>query len=409
MRRKLLYGLIIVFAAVISGANAYLLQAQYRKYQTVNSAAVATLSVTASSKIANAKQKAIVADKQGQQVSQGLYAFSELGHSKIDPKEFSAQLVVASNEALGANYVLADASDGVLSANKLTSGWTLQTINSDPMWAPGACSSKPTFFLQKHYIFIDDGKTLPTDKYDSYVVFDLLTQKFRYFGGDNFTDTQAQKEKILSTVDENDQIVFYIDPSDSQGPLSGSSSFKHSRANSAGYIIRRVIDPATLRYTDYHLNYTVPQDPAFAYYYVDIGSDSNELISITSDTSNTYYSGTVSNNAINLTPKSAAAAPESFLSSPPDSLATKLDPILVKTLPALVANGAGDANSGQDNSHKFDITVLGSQGTLQYLDISNQQSEFSTPAVYDTSTDMVAPMTTQAVFGYGSYVPLGVF
>jgi hypothetical protein len=405
VKRAVIYGLIVVLVASGTGANAYLLQASYRAYRAAAAAPVA-LSLSAKSAVANAKQKTVGSRKQGELADTGLYKYEERDHSKIEAGDTNAQLVIASDEALGANYVLADTSDGTLGTNKFTTDWTLQTINKDAMWAPGACASKPTYFLQKHYIFIDDGKTLPTDKYNSYVVFDLLTQKFRYFGGDNFTDRQARQEKILSVVDENDQIVFYLDQSDDQGPLANSSSFKHARSDAPGYITRRVIDLATLHYTDYHLKFTLPQNPAFNYYYVNIDSGVDNLITISSDSTTDYYAGTVANNAIVLTPASASAQPPDETASPTDPLAAALDPLLAKALPAFLSSDGSNAEQG---SPRFEITTLGSQGSVQYLVATSRQNDYSTPVVYDASTSTVSPMTTQAVFDFTSYVPLWVF
>jgi hypothetical protein len=234
----------------------------------------------------------------------------------------------------------------------------------------------------------------------------MLAQKFRYFGGDSFTDQQATKEKILSVVDENDQMVFYIDPAHAHGPLAGSSSFKHASGYAPGYIIRRVIDLATLHYTDYKLTFSLPTDANLDYYYVAAGGGKDQLITISADTSDTYYSGKVVNNAIVLSAQSTTTVPATVGSSSVDQLAVTLSPTLAQALPAFLPqdNSSSDINSGPT----FNLNVLGTHGTEQYLVVSGNAG-FSTPVVYDSSAKAVDPMTTQTFLAWGNYVALGVF
>jgi hypothetical protein len=55
MKRKLLYGFIALLFVGGSGANAYFLQAEYRKYQSTVKAPT-VVSSTATSKVASAKR-----------------------------------------------------------------------------------------------------------------------------------------------------------------------------------------------------------------------------------------------------------------------------------------------------------------------------------------------------------------
>lgn len=405
MKERLFYiisGLILVGC---TGANAYYMQAAYRQYMEPSNRSIVTLAKQ--SDVANAKERAVSSGEQGEKFSEGSYTYTELDKSRIDSSDNAGQLVVASNNDERINYLLAFRSSSELTTSNINPGWVLHTLSTDPMWSPGACASKPTYFLQGKYIFIDDGRTKPTDKYNSYVVFDLLTQKFRYFGGDDFTDQQATKEKILAAVDQDDQIVFYIDPADDKGPLASSTSFKHARGYSASYIIRRVIDPLTLKYVDYKLPYTVPADGDFNFYYVSYGSSADELITLDSDTTDTYYSGKVSNNAISLSSQSLTVQSSDSGQTVGVSLDQKLSPALDKLLPDFVKHDASTQYSS--DGPDFGVTEIGSHGATKYLVATSNVNPYGTPVIYDADTNTLTPLTTQAILGWNDYVPLGVF
>jgi hypothetical protein len=402
MRRKILAYIIGALLFVTTAANGFFLYGTYADYHAKTTAKAALQSTQ--SKVTNAEQLNVGTDKQGTEAIRGTYAFEERDVSKIDPKQAAGQLLIASNESRNINYLVATGPDTELTSERITKNWTLQKLSSDPMWAPGACSSKPTFFLQHQYIFIDDGKTHPDDKYGSYVVFDMLAQKYRYFGGNNFTDIQATKEKILKVTDENDQIVYYIDPMDASGPLAGSPSFKHARGSDHGYIIRRVIDLATLHYTDYKLKFKVPAETNFNYYYVSPGTNADERITLTSDTAEKYYSGKVENNAITLT-AGLPSAPNQSYTPPNNELALALSGPLQKALPGFVT-----AQPPSDpNTPVYSVGVLGEHDSLKYLDVYTNYGGYGTPVVYDSATKTLDPLTDRAILSWGNYVALGVF
>ena len=277
------------------------------------------------------------------------------------------------------------------------------------MWAPGACSSKPTFLLQGKYIFIDDGKTNPEDKYNSYVIFDMQKGTYNYIGGSNFSSDQGDKETILKAVNENDKLVFYIDPADTANPQpSQYGGFTHTKGNDHGYVIRREIDPATMHYTDYSLPFTLPSDVTT--YRVNSYSLFDSVISINKDTAatDTFYSGKVSNNRLELTlhhTQDTYNVNDTVVYDSP--LELSLGDKIKAQLPAF-----GGQTPYADSKYKTDfiISELGSHNTLQFLTIKQRYDNFDTPAIYNTQSGDFQTLTDQAVISQPSqYVELGVF
>lgn len=401
MRRRLLLATTGILLVAATSTNAYFLQDAYRSYRSAQSKGV---TVSSHADVKNAKEESINSAQEGIRIGDGKYAYETRDKSKIDSSQFSGKLLVASNTSQKINYLLATGPEAKLTTDSLSDGWNLDLLSDDAMWAPGACASKPTYFVQGKYVFIDDGKTSPDDKYNSYVVFDLQTEKFLYFGGDNFTDEQATQEKILAVVDQNDQMVFYIDHTDRTGPLAGSSSFKHARGSADSYIVRRVINLATLHYTDYKLSYTVPADKSFGFYFV--SNDGGQgLIDINSDGSDTYYVGTVHDNQIQLAAQSLDVEPPTDVANPAEALAKQLTPGLDQLLPAFLP----EAVDAEPNGKEFNLNILGSHDDDQYLVVNNSNTGSSTPLIYNQATKYLTPMTTQAVLDWGNYVALGVF
>lgn len=405
----------VAIVSVVTLANGYVFATTYSKYQTTkkqNNLALAT--VTPKTNIKSSKQLSISNDKSGTQASVGSYKYEELDHSTQNTPGSQGQLVLAQEQQKNANYVLAVADGTNIAASNLSADWKAQLVGSDTIWQPASCASKPTYLIKGQYIFIDDGKAKPTDQYNSYLVFDMVSKKFRYFGGSDFTTQQGSKEHILSVANENDQIVFYIDPADTAGPLAGSSSFKHAAGSAASYVIRRVIDLSSMHYTDYKLNYTVPTN--IPYYYVDPGSGTvagaaKELVTLSDDNSatNYYYSGTVTNNQITFTQKNRTNN-EGIVPTPP--VDNTLDAKLTTAMPSF-ATGFDATAAGFSN--KFTVSTLASQDTVKYLVTTQSWSSngnlYENPVVYDTSSGFISPMTTTpTLMGFGgNYVPLGVF
>ena len=416
-RRKLGTVIILVALIALTAANGYYLVTNYRAYTASNSKAVAsktvTLGASAPTTIVSVKQNSIASSRTGTQNATGLYKFQEQDQSRVNDASSEGQLYLLTETAHKANFILAG-NDSLKSVGaSLNSGWTSGLLSQDSMWLPAKCASKPTYLIGGRYIFVDDGKQTPDSKYSSYLVFDMVSKKFRYFGGDLFTATQGDKEHILSIQNENGAVVFYIDTSDPSGPLSGSATFKHAAAYSPGFVTRRVLDLSTLAYTDYKIPYTAP--PATPYYYIDAGTNftSGSIVTLTPDGSQLdgkyYYPGTVANNVLsfNKTPVSEGSA---YTPPVPD---VALDQQLTATLPLFTAKF--DANAA-NRATRFDVAVQGVENSLQYI-IATQAwtpdgNIFDTPAVYDSSTHTLDPMLKTTVlpsFLQNNYVPIGVF
>ncbi len=378
-------------------------------------------------KVASAKQRTVDPSQQGKFLADGQYAFNTLDKSRIVATN-QGSLVLAAYPASGANFVLATNGETKIDDSIVTDGWKTTLLANDPLWAPGACSAKPTLLLQGRYIFIDDGKTNPEDKYNSYLVFDMQTGKYHYFGGDSFTDKQATHENIMLATDENDQLVFYIDQSDPDGSQANSTLFKHGAGHALDYVVRRVIDPATMSYKDYKIPFTNTdslfkddfhlslfnkiddkQSTGQANATLRYTSDVNDVINADNTAEKYASEGTVINNAITLRKFSynSNTVSGAAVQGPYDTaLEKQLNDPLTKALPSFIAGKPLDATNYSTN---FMLTALGVHGQTNYIVASSRTGEYAqTPAIVD-SDGTVHPLTVRTVLKQGGYVPLGVF
>jgi hypothetical protein len=406
----------VVLLVALSALNAYWLKTSYDHYGNSSSTQdLPTAKIVPKTSITSAKQQTLDAGRVGQLADKGQYKYEELDHSKLNSEDNPGLLVLASAEDQNANFILAGNTDLDLSADNLNSGWTAQKVNEDSIWQPASCASKPTYLIGGRYIFIDDGRTKATDKYNSYLVFDMVSQKYRYFGGDNFTVDQGQKEHILSVQNENGSVVFYIDHSDTSGPLAGSTSFKHAASYAAKYITRRVLDLSTLHFQDYKIPYQLPS--GINYFFIDAGNNfsDGQIATLTTDTEqgDGYYSGTVSKNALSFKFVSYTSNSQS-IAVIDDPLATDtLDQLLAGAMPNFVDHFDAAASN---QKHKFLTSPLGTSGSVQYL-IAHQSwtpngEIHDNPAIYDTADHKVLVLTNKPIldsYGGGNYVALGVF
>ena len=376
-------------------------------------------------KVASAKQRTIDPSQQGKYLADGQYAFATFDKSRIDTTN-QGSLVLATYAASGANFILATNGQTKIDDSLVSDGWKTTTLANDPLWAPGACSAKPTLLLQGRYIFIDDGKTNPEDKY-SYLVFDMQTGKYRYFGGDSFTSKQATHENIMLATDENDQLVFYIDQSDPDGPQVNSTTFDHSAGHGLDYVVRRVIDPATMNYKDYKIpfvnNAALDKDVYHLLLFNKVPTDQPDGLAkatlryvstvyrheYNNESQESAYDGNVIDNAFTLksfdfnSPSSYKAASQGPFDS---SLEKQLNDPLTKALPTFIAGKPLDPTSYTTN---FMITALGVHGQTNYIVASSRTGEYAqTPAIID-SDGTVHPLTVKPVLKINGYVPLGVF
>jgi hypothetical protein len=391
-KKVLLAGLVIV----VTVANSTLFGLSWREFHSQS-----ILASTANIKAA--KETTVDANKQGQQFQEASYKFETLTASKInDPKE-SGNLVLATHKETKANFILALYGNTPL-GDKINDGWELRQLTTDSMWLPGACSSKPNLLLQGKYIFIDDGKTKPTDKYSSYVLYNLQTNSYVYFGGDNLTEQQVVGERILAAVHENDQLVFYIDPTDKDGTLHNSPTFKHATGSDQQYIIRRVINPETLHYTDYKLPFTVPA--GISYYYLARGFG-EPIVQLISEGARETYDGKVASNRIELAKTPPAVALAYKPGSDETDLERHLTETLTKTLPELVKTN--QPWTGTAYGTNFQLTELGSNSRANFLIVRYRYSGYQTPVVYDSVTNNIEPLISSATLSDSEYVPLGVF
>ena len=369
--------------------------------------------------VASSKQRSVGASEQGKFLADGHYAFASLDTSRIDTGG-KGGLVLASYADSGSNFVLATRGVNSIDDSIVTAGWHTKVLADDPLWAPGACSAKPTLLLQGRYIFIDDGKTRPDDKYNSYLVFDMQTGKYNYFGGDSFTDKQAVHENIMFATDENDQLVFYIDQSDSDGPLAGSTTYKHDSNHAANYIIRRVIDPATMKYKDFKIPFTAPKSGTAVtitdYYTLSFYGDATSQIDdnkvalhYVSETHNLTAEGRVDNNAIALhTITPDIGVPAAGINNGPfdTALEKQLNEPLSKVLPTFIAGQPVDPTAYTTN---FSLNPIGVHGQTKFIVAASRTGDYAeTPAIVDPD-GVVHPLTDKDVLKRGSYVPLGVF
>lgn len=374
--------------------------------------------VTPKVEITNVKKREPDVTLQGKKLGTGTYKTEVLKKSRITAGN-PAKLAIASHEQSGGHFVLAFLNKGNIPTHEqLEQGWDLHTIAEDPMWAPGACSSKPTFLLQDKYVFIDDGKTSPDDKYNSYIVFNMQTAEYVYVGGNNFTETQALKERILLAANENDKLVFYIDPVDDQPYTQEGSAPGHTRGKDHAYIIRREVDPSTFDYTDYSLPFTVPKDITNYYLYafsnsMGVGFTINSPY--INGVSGPYYEGSLKDNVIHFA--TPGASNYSYVPQLDSPLEVSIDGLLNKSLSALTAQKPYD---GSQYKTMFTATELGSYHGLQFLNVSQRYGQkttgvdylqyYSTPLIYDKDSSKIFPMVTKAVMRNGvDYVNLGIF
>ncbi|MEO7364320.1 MAG: hypothetical protein ABIV43_02320 [Candidatus Saccharimonadales bacterium] len=364
--------------------------------------------VTKRGQVTSAKQRSTSAGTEGTLSQTGNYQLTTLRKSRIDPTSLG-RLILATNTSLGSSFVLATDQSFSLDSSNLDSGWTAQNLSDDPLWAPGACASKPTLLLQGKYIFIDDGKTKPTDNYNSYLVYSLQDGSYKYFGGDNYSDEQAKHERILLAVNENDKLVFYIDHTDTSGPLTSSTAFKHARGSATSYLTRRVIDPATMKFTDYRISYEAPDTTP--YYFVSLLPASGEqpiTLDVSDDTGNHSYRGTVADNRVSLAAfdQSELSVQQTVATGPYDSAIEKqLDGPLTKLLPAFNTERLYDPVHSY--ATYFSINQIGSHGSLEYLVAYARAGQGATPVIYDNAKSKAYPMTTKTFLSYDNFVALG--
>lgn len=361
--------------------------------------------------VKSAKQHDVDTTQFGVKAETSFYKFDRFKKSKI-VSETPGKLVLATQKSENANFILATNDKVTFDESKINSAWTTTTVADDPLWAPGACSAKPTLLLQGKYIFIDDGKTKPTDTYNSYVVYDISKGTYSYFGGDNFSDVQGKRQKILFATNENNQLVFYIDELDKKGPLSNTTSFKHAAGSSNGYLIRRVVDPATMKYTDFHLNYKVPEGIQFFYLAAYVDTINNRVnISMTQEATQIepeVYNGNVVNNAIMLKREAPynpnISVQQANLDSPFEK---ELEGPLSQLLPKYAAEKLYDTNV---YSTHYAVNSLGAHSNLTYATVSNRANEaYVSPLVYDKSTKQASVLTNQEFLNSQNFVALGVF
>lgn len=370
--------------------------------------------------VTNAEKRTVDATLQGKKIGEGSYKSETLAKSKITTGS-PAKLVIAAHEPTGGHFVLAFLNNNIPGADRLEQGWSLQTIANDPMWAPGACSSKPSFLVKNKYIFIDDGKTDPDDLYSSYVMFDMHTGQYRYFGGDNFTEEQGKKENILLTVNENDKLVFYIDPLDEEPYFAYTGAAPgHTRGKDHAYMIRREIDPDSLDYTDYSLPFSVPEDlPIYSVYTYTYNNEVRFTFSApynaNAPNNGISYRGRLEANAIHI----SAQIEEVYGDGSVDSdLDVQIDGLLRASLPGLTKQNP--PGGGFQAKTIFTATELGSYKGIKFLNITQRNGQtvpnkdyseyFSTPLVFDNGTKQVYPMVTATLIrSYSDYVNLGAF
>lgn len=417
IRKRVLFGLSLVLISLVTVANGYLLQTTYAKYKQTKTVVARTVTplvkVTPTTSIISAKQQTLSVGRTGTSAGTSTYKFEELDHSKLYDPAMLGDLSLATEKANQANFLLAGNTGTNLSAETISPNWSVGVINQDTIWQPASCASKPTYLIGGRYIFIDDGKEKASDKYPSYLAFDMVSQKFRYFGGNNFTAQQGDKEHILSIQNENGSLVFYIDQSDTTGPLASSPTFKHATAYAPGYITRRVIDASTLAYTDYKLPYAIPT--GIAYFYIDAGTDfgAGQVATLTPgnvESSATYYPGVVANNALTFTPTAIASATAYV---PLQTIDPALDQLLSTALPSFTTGF--DAQAAK-SPNRFTVSKQGALNNLQFLIASQSWTSdgnlFDSPVVYDTTTKSVDAMMLKPVissYAGGNYVALGVF
>jgi hypothetical protein len=361
----------------------------------------------------------------GRKIGEGKYTFESLQSSKIQGQE-KGLLTIATHDTSKSNFVLALGAGSLELGQKLNQGWKLTTLAQDGLWQPGACASKPSLLIGDRYVFIDDGKTRPEDPYSSYIIYDIKDKVYRYFGGSNFTEQQGMKETILSYLVEDGQLVFYIDPADKEGQLNHVGVAKHWVQGDHSYIIRRVVAPDLLSYTDYALDFKVPG--GIEYYdvqswYGDMIDGKPSIVKL-EDTDNvgfkpsneTSFLGYITDGRIQLSPYTPPS-----ISGPVGSSVTDQEKAindgLKRAMPHLNDPPRGDFE--RYNILSFESTILGETSdsifiTTGYVRTPPEKSDvqgygYIGPAVYSKTSKSAATLTANQYLNYGSYVALGVY
>lgn len=269
MKNKYIYLLPILILLIITNLLLFNNNSKLNKDLTAANNRVTTVNYSAPSEI---KEEVIDLKKQDPNYlsSSAYYGEKDL-HSKIDKEEkgtfFQLTHTVSGNKFLTAFIGELEKDD-----LNIASDWTAEKLSTDSMWIPLSCASKPSYLISNRYYLIDDGLSLGDDHSTNhyYAIFDIQEKIFTRFGGNTVNGEQG-KEKVLYVDVEDDKIIFYIDHRDNEGTLTEHPDFKHSSDYKERYIIKRIIDPATLQYDDYKINYTVP-DNLSAYYVSSIRS-----------------------------------------------------------------------------------------------------------------------------------------
>ena len=386
-----------------SGAFAYSYTHYYKTKATTKQNVVAQ-NVKQQVQVKSAKLSIVPETQTGEYLGAGSYAYETVQKSKITREDGSTgHLAIATHAASQANYVLALGSDVGLSSADVNDGWKLNIVNDDPLWLPGACASKPTQLVKGRYVFIDDGKTNPDDHYNSYVFYDIQTNLYKYFGGNHFTAIQGDTERIIKLADENDQVVFYIDVRDDRAKSEDyEQDGLHITGKEKGYVIRRVIDPDTLKFTDYKFPYVVPQGvPSYVLAKAFSNGLALEMFGIYPN--NAAYDGKITNNKLIFSEQ----PPQDYSQNPYDTaLDLQLKDIMAFSLPDLTKTPPYEGSKYQTN---ISLNQLGSIGSYSFFVANDRFGNKSIPTVYNADTKTVSPMTSSGVLQSGHYVPLGVY
>lgn len=407
-KKKLFVALVLLVTLANSGVLGFAFTRSKNKKSIIVNQPVAQAVVEQKVAIKTSKTRTFDESTLGKPFAEGQYKYDEVATSRTDGGGATGQLVLMSQEVSGAHFVMALSGGAALDESKLSTGWTAHALNSDAIWLPGGCASKPTQLLGGKYVFVDDGKTKATDKYGSYVFYNLQTNKYRYLGGDNFTEAQGVQESIIKVANENGDLVFYVDPHDKAGtPKDGS--FSHVQGSDPGYIIRRVVDADTMHYTDYKIALLFPD--AISKYTVTASSFDNTFglygVDASNDNVTESYSAKLVSNKLDLkkntydTVQTAAATPDS-------ALELSLNDILAKSLPEFAK---ADPYTGSTFKTKFMVNEVGSYESYKFVTAQERYGTnyYLVPAVYNATDNSVSVATPQTVLNSSNSVTLGVY
>jgi hypothetical protein len=219
-------------------------------------------------------------------------------------------LLVSPKDDTSKKFVLANSIEDK-SKIKLESGWESQTVGTDSIWVPGACSSMPTAFAGGKYVVMfdlgssdngiqvnDDGASVP--QILRLLAYDTKTKEFKYILNQstaNFKNNDEIYSYTLRNAGDKNISYYYIPKANLVTKESERVTEKYFKSVDVAYVVKRVLNIETLEYKDYKISLPGWKS-SYATSAVNFHTSGGEIMINIGYDSNDYF--TLEDNEINL-------------------------------------------------------------------------------------------------------------